>query len=46
MQLARDVGATALYAHQEVTYEELQSEAKVAAAIQVRRDTDDEAETK
>ena len=35
LKLAGEVGATALYAHQEVTYEELQSESKVAAAIQV-----------
>ncbi|KAG0571171.1 hypothetical protein M758_6G207700 [Ceratodon purpureus] len=32
--LAKTVGAEALYVHQEVTYEELQAEEKVAAALQ------------
>nr|XP_024385637.1 blue-light photoreceptor PHR2-like isoform X3 [Physcomitrium patens] len=34
VDLAKSVGAEALYVHQEVTYEELQAEEKVAAALQ------------
>jgi deoxyribodipyrimidine photolyase len=36
VKLAKAIGADALYAHQEVTYEELQSENKVSSVLKVR----------